>query len=59
MLLKESRLWEDWEYRVGAGEIIISKRVVRVGLIGKRIYRGRFEGGEELGYVDIILRTDE
>ena len=44
---------------MGAGEIIISKRVVRVGLIGKRIYRGRFEGGEELGYVDIILRTDE
>lgn len=44
--------------RVNGDEIIISIWVIRVGLIGKGVFRGRFEGGKELGYVDIILKLD-
>ena len=47
-----------WDYRVGGDEIIISNWLVRAGPIGKRIFRGRFEGGERLGYVNIIPKTD-
>lgn len=50
---RESRL-----YRMCGDKIIISNWVITVGLIGKRIFRGILEGGEELDYVDITLKTD-
>lgn len=50
---RESRL-----YRVYGDKIIISNWVITVGLIGKKIFREILEGGEELDYVDIILKTD-